>query len=406
MKSDLLPHSKNHFLALDSLRGICATFVVIYHFESDAFIRQVPFIQHGFLFVDFFFVLSGFVIAANYRDKIASEYPILKFLFLRLGRLYPLYVSMLFAFLVLAALKYIFEVKSGQRYEIKPFLETLFMLQIWIPYEAGISDSWNAPGWSISGEFWAYILFAVVCRITRGRYVIAFAAIAVIAIPVILVSTDRYLKVEQGAGGFARCALGFSFGVLAYQVWATGLVESLKPRSRMVMTAIVCAVCGLALFLVSCAGLASMLCPLIFSIAVLFFAAGGGLLGRLFETRPFVLIGTLSYSIYLTHEFILARYLNIIQLASKRFALPVAIDPNHPYGLYNAPGWGVGWSDLAIIGFYLLVVAISVMTYRFIEAPWRERSRKFATTGFGTGFKLFPQARPKGHRYEDDVSIS
>jgi peptidoglycan/LPS O-acetylase OafA/YrhL len=146
-----------------------------------------------------------------------------------------------------------------------------------------------------------------------------------------------------------------------------------------------------------------MLCPLIFSIAVLLFAADGGLLGRLFETRPFVLIGTLSYSIYLTHEFILARYLNIVQLASKRFALPVAIDPNHPYGLYNAPGWGVGWSDLAIVGFYLLVVAISVMTYRFIEAPWRERSRKFAMKGFGTGFKLFPKARPKGHRYEDDV---
>src|SRR3954447_25021058 len=104
MKSVLLQHSKNHFLALDSLRGICATFVVIYHFESDAFIRKIPFIQHGFLFVDFFFVLSGFVIAANYRDKIASEYSILKFFFLRLGRLYPLYVSMLFAFLVLAVL--------------------------------------------------------------------------------------------------------------------------------------------------------------------------------------------------------------------------------------------------------------------------------------------------------------
>jgi peptidoglycan/LPS O-acetylase OafA/YrhL len=390
VKFDSLPQSKNHFLALDSLRGICATLVVIYHFESDAFIRQIPFIQHGFLFVDFFFVLSGFVIAANYRDRIASGYPISKFIFLRLGRLYPLYVSMLFAYLVLATLKYAFEVKSGQS---KTFFETLFMLQIWVPYEAGVSDSWNAPGWSISGEFWTHILFAAICRITRGRYVPAFAATSAIAIPIILFSTDRYLKVEQGAGGFARCALSFSFGVLSYQVWATGLVESLKPRGRIAMTAIECAVCGLALFFVSRAGLVSMLCPLIFSIAVLVFAAGGGLLGRLFETRPFELIGILSYSIYLTHEFILARYVNLIQFTSKYFALPVAVDSNHPFGLYNLRGWAFGWSDLAVIGFYFLVVAISIVTYRFIEAPWRERSRQFAAKGFETGLNLFPQAR-------------
>lgn len=392
MKSDFLPRPRSHFLALDSLRGICATLVVIYHFESDAFIRQIPFIQHGFLFVDFFFVLSGFVIAANYRDKIASRYPISKFLFLRLGRLYPLYVSMLLAFLVLAAMKYIFAVKSGQSYEIKPFFQTLFMLQIWIPYEAGVSDSWNAPGWSISGEFWAYILFAVVCRTTKGRYVTAFATIAAIAIPIILLSTDRYLKVEQGAGGFARCALSFSFGVLAYEAWDTDVDQWLKPPGWMVMTAIECVTCGLALFFVSRAGLVSMLCPLIFSITVLVFAAGGGLLGRLFETPPFVLIGTLSYSIYLTHEFILARCLNVVQLASKHFALPVIIDPNH-FGLFNAPGWGVGWSDLSVIGVYILIVAISILTYRFIEAPWRERSRQFVATGHGADFKFFPQPK-------------
>jgi peptidoglycan/LPS O-acetylase OafA/YrhL len=394
MKFDLPPNSKNHFLALDSLRGICATLVVLYHFESDAFIRQIPFIGHGFLFVDFFFVLSGFVIAANYRDKLASGYPIPKFMFLRLGRLYPLYLSMLLAFLVLAILKYAFAVKSGQSYEIRPFFQTLLMVQIWAPYKAGVSDSWNAPGWSISGEFWVYILFAAVCGLTRGRYVAAFAAISAIAVPIILLSTDRYLKVEQGAGGFARCALGFSFGVLSYQVWATGFVSALKPRGRIAMTAIECAVCGLALLLVSRAGPVSMLCPLIFSIVVLVFAAGGGLVGRLLETRPLELIGTLSYSIYLTHEFILGRYINVVQFISRHFTLPVVADPNRPFGLYNAPGWGAGWSDVAVIGLYILVVAISIMTYRFIEAPWRERSRQFAANGFATGLKLFPPARP------------
>jgi hypothetical protein len=60
------------FLALDSMRGLCAIIVAIYHFSSASYIGEVPFIKNGLLFVDFFFVLSGFVIAASY-EKAAHQ---------------------------------------------------------------------------------------------------------------------------------------------------------------------------------------------------------------------------------------------------------------------------------------------------------------------------------------------
>jgi peptidoglycan/LPS O-acetylase OafA/YrhL len=93
-------------VALDSLRGVCASIVAFFHVDGDALIKTVPFVANGFLFVDFFFVLSGFVIAASYGEKIVTGFPIGKFMFLRLGRLYPLHAFMLFAYVFIAIFKH------------------------------------------------------------------------------------------------------------------------------------------------------------------------------------------------------------------------------------------------------------------------------------------------------------
>jgi len=80
------------FVALDSLRGIAALGVAVYHLQgrgqlpvqsgSDLF--ALPFFANGYLFVDFFFVLSGFVIAAAYGQRLATGLSIRKYMFLRL----------------------------------------------------------------------------------------------------------------------------------------------------------------------------------------------------------------------------------------------------------------------------------------------------------------------------------
>lgn len=85
--------SKQHFEILDGLRGIAALAVVVFHFMEWVFVDPSKnFIGHGFLAVDFFFCLSGFVIGYAYDDRMAKM-GVLKFLTARIIRLHPLVVA-------------------------------------------------------------------------------------------------------------------------------------------------------------------------------------------------------------------------------------------------------------------------------------------------------------------------
>src|SRR5882672_759031 len=86
------------FLVLDSWRGIAACLVALFHLDAYSHLYGVPFLRNSWLFVDFFFVLSGFVIAANYQQRLLDGFGVGRFLFLRLGRLYPLHFAMLALF--------------------------------------------------------------------------------------------------------------------------------------------------------------------------------------------------------------------------------------------------------------------------------------------------------------------
>ncbi len=87
-----------HFVALDSLRGIAALMVAFHHFRTDSLLDGLTIVRQAWLFVDFFFLLSGFVIAATYRDRLARGHGVLPFMLLRIGRLYPLHLAILAAF--------------------------------------------------------------------------------------------------------------------------------------------------------------------------------------------------------------------------------------------------------------------------------------------------------------------
>lgn len=90
--------TSRRFVVLDSLRGICALMVTLYHLNTYSIVKELPFFINAYLFVDFFFVLSGFVIATNYQARLAAGFGIQKFMLPRFGRLYPLYLAVLVCF--------------------------------------------------------------------------------------------------------------------------------------------------------------------------------------------------------------------------------------------------------------------------------------------------------------------
>ena len=116
-------------------------------------------LSHGYLAVDLFFILSGFVIYLNYETKITKNFPrsIAPFYWNRLTRIYPLHLLMLLAYLGFAASFIIFSrsATAPASYELKSFIQSLLLIQAW-----GYGNmSWNIPSWSISAEWFVYLLF-------------------------------------------------------------------------------------------------------------------------------------------------------------------------------------------------------------------------------------------------------
>lgn len=155
---------KQHFEILDGLRGIAALSIVLFHFMEIVYQPSKNFIAHGFLAVDFFFCLSGFVIAYAYHQERIEKMGIAAFFKTRLIRLHPLVVFGS----VLGLLAFLFDPFSShpETYEtgklILIFLASVFL----VPFPA-MPDRYfnlfglNAPAWSLFWEYVANILYAL-----------------------------------------------------------------------------------------------------------------------------------------------------------------------------------------------------------------------------------------------------
>jgi peptidoglycan/LPS O-acetylase OafA/YrhL len=341
-------HVSTRFRALDGWRGLCALLVAAHHIEAHGALYWQPLIRNAWLFVDFFFVLSGFVIAHAYGERLVLR----DFVRRRFARLWPLHVAMLAALIGLE-LVHLATAPSAFTGGRSPFaiLTNLLLIQ-----SLGIhdGDTWNGPAWSISVEFYTYLIFAGVCLLARGRLRIVLSAVAALGGAFVLARFSRYGMRETFDWGIARCVYGFFTGVLSYEAWRHGL------RLRGTLWEI--AAVGLAiLFLTFAPGHRALeyLSVPVFACVVLAFAGEGGALSRLLVTRPVAALGRWSYSIYMTHTLILALVFSAV--------------PALPSGLYG---------DLALLAILAVTVAFSALTWRLIERPGQ---RFFATLPMARG---------------------
>ncbi|OXA98639.1 acyltransferase family protein [Flavobacterium pectinovorum] len=218
----ILP-TKQHFEILDGLRGIAAFAVVLFHFMEWIYTDPSKnFIGHGFLAVDFFFCLSGFVIGYAYDDRIAKM-GLRKFFISRIIRLHPLVV----AGSILGLLAFLFDPFGGhpELYSngkiILTFLCSLFMIPLPIIADRGFNlFSFNAPAWSLFWEYIANIVYAfVLYRISRN-YLLLLTIIAAIAICYVSYSSGNLLGGWSGPtfwDGCARISYSFLAGLLIYR---------------------------------------------------------------------------------------------------------------------------------------------------------------------------------------------
>ena len=227
--------------SLTPLRGIAALWVVIFHFcwyfPAVHPERYTGAVYKGYLAVDMFFVLSGFVITHVYKEGFARRVTGRRyrdFLKARVARIYPLHITVLLLFVATAtaeraasyALRGSFEPIPllGER-SIGGFFANLVMLQgLWAR-----ELSWNDPSWSISLEFLAYLLFPLLFPVLWRAGPAAKAGLGgllVVALGWLAYRTGGYFNQWNGTYAILRCLPEFLAGMLLYSGYQSGIFAS------------------------------------------------------------------------------------------------------------------------------------------------------------------------------------
>lgn len=341
------PAAPAHLGALTGMRGIAAWMVVLYHIRLSLTgilpDEAIAVMARGYLAVDLFFILSGFVLWYNYAERLQGggfgEAGL--FLWRRIARIWPLHVVILALFVLFAAALAF----TGRDTAGYPFAELplhLVLAQNW-----GLTSqlAWNHPAWSISTELAAYLLFPIVVAAARWQRLPA-AALLLMALALIVAIHLLFALSGQGKLGDAipglglwRCLLEFSLGNVVCLLW-------LRWRGRRLAGAGAALACAA----VVATGLTfrwpeTAFVPAAFATGLTALALGQGGLVRILRSRVPVYLGEISYSTYLAHYFLFIVFKLLFVDASLQ----------------------VGWLGLA--GFLTIVMAASIGFHHLVEKP-------------------------------------
>ena len=319
--------TKPHYPLLDGLRGVAAILVLFYHvFEGLAFAAAtngagdglITTLNHGHIAVDFFFILSGFVISYAYDDR-WGRISTMQFFKRRLVRLHPMLVmGAIVGAVAFAAVG--FERWDGTaastRWVMVAMLLTMFMIPAvpGVPYEVrgnGEMFPLNGPAWSLFFEYIGNILYALIIRRLSTRLLVGFTVVLGCLHTWFFVGdVSGYDMVGVGWtidgvnfwGGMLRMLFPFTVGVLLARAF----------RLRKVKGAFgVCSIMLVAIFAVpyipslknadiSINALYEVVCIVVVFPIIVWLAACGssknGVMGKFNKV-----IGDISYPLYIVH---------------------------------------------------------------------------------------------------------
>jgi peptidoglycan/LPS O-acetylase OafA/YrhL len=360
------------FLALDSIRGLLASTVVLFHLPTAGYLWTLKYVQNGVLAVTFFFVLSGFVIGTTYGERLANGFPVKRFLGLRLGRIYPLHLFMIAVLLVYQTMRVwldIGDMRGAQpftgRFDPSGLPYNFFLLQKFAGHL-----TWNDPSWSIGVEWWTYVVFALLAAFVARRSLLLAAGIMIAPW-----FAFRLADVYSGHGWDEtfNCMMNFALGLIVCDVRRWRLWRLTDRLDRIGGTMLELFAVLLALFMINhFGGKLSLLVAPTFAFVIAVFSLERGWLSRALVTAPMLLIGELSYSIYMIHHFLLDRMLDLVWAYGPALHLPIHTTPS---GRIVLAGNAIA-CDLFSLLVLAVVIGFSMLSYRYVEKPARLWSRR------------------------------
>jgi len=342
---------QTRFVILDFYRFVAALGVFIFHLKNiDKGISPVWNGSYG-LFVDMFFILSGFVIAYSYPTSSTGFRGYARFLLRRIARIYPLHILTLLAFVGLAWIGI-----SGptSHASVMDFIHNALLIQAW-----GITDhlSFNSPSWSISAELFCYLLFPLLMWLA-GRVSPLILAIIVACLYGVL--AHGHLPIWQDRS--QMYGANYDYGMLrALPSFMNGILLAMLFRQFRGYRSKPLALGGILVFLGSVLVLNVFAKPdlaiILFSVAILLTAIGESAFTKVPGAAWLGRLGNTSYAIYMLHELLLI----------------LVFKP-----VWHQLGLTPGAFPLFALGCCAVLTMAAGLTYSFIENPARKLINRLA----------------------------
>lgn len=352
---------------LESLRGLAALLVVFFHIPKWHPALDIRLLDNAYLMVELFFVLSGFVIYNAYAGRIRDRADLARFQFLRFARLYPVHLLFLLVFLGIEYVKFIASTRFGAaspnsgafvQNDMGAFLENLLLVHAVLP-DAELT--FNFPSWSISVEFWTYLIFGLLVLKLGPRKEAAFALLAGLALAALLAGQTA------GMEPLVKCIGGFFLGCLVAKAATRPLPVRLPPP------ALIAAVMVVYLSIKSPQHLDILIFPISAALVLSLVTSPAGGAARFLRQRPLLRLGEISYSLYMAHAAVLWVANQVARIYSDR--------PEWTDGTGRTiPQLTLAETGLAVVLSVTAALVLAAVVHATVERPCRDWSRRVRPT--------------------------
>jgi peptidoglycan/LPS O-acetylase OafA/YrhL len=284
------------YVSLDGLRGLAALAVVLYHLPGPLHALA----PHGYLAVDLFFLLSGFVLAAAYEERLRTGLGTAGFMLIRLKRLWPVYgLGVVLGVLVFSLVRTM-RPDTPYFFPHEPLAGAILTSLLFVPQSAaygGPAFPFNSASWSLSVELFGNLGYAALSRSLRNVLLATLICIGVAGLVLVALKTDRLnvgVSPANLAGGYIRFLFSFPAGIALWRFEAAGKLPA--PRIPLWLAF---GAAAAAFFGIGAGALGDVLTVVVLFPLILIAARRNPRAKRL--VGAFAWAGAVSYPLYIVH---------------------------------------------------------------------------------------------------------